>query len=84
MNKLLALLLKVPSSLALGCVIALGLMQNDPWLKTRIERFMVQSATELIGESFHVTVSGIDLLSTSYHHTLSLPSLYLQCIGVYR
>ena len=62
MNKLLALLVKVPSSLLLGCVVALGLMQNDPWLKTRIERLMVQSVTDLVGESFHMTVSGIDLL----------------------
>lgn len=62
MNKLVSLLLKVPSSLLLGCVVALGLMQNDPWLKTRIEHLLVKSVTDLVGEPFHVTVSGIDLL----------------------
>ena len=37
-------------------------MQNDPWLKARIEQLMVQSITDLVGEPFHLTVSAIDLL----------------------
>ena len=62
MNKALSLLYKIPGSLLLGCIVALGLMQNDPWLKRRIEQMLVASVSELVKEPFHVTVTGIDLL----------------------
>ncbi len=62
MNTIVALLYKVPGSLLLGCVVALGLMQNDPWLKSYIEHVMVDSMTEIVGEPTQITVTGIDLL----------------------
>lgn len=62
MNKLLALLIKVPSSLLLGGIVAVGLMQNDPWLQHRLQKMIVRSVSSIVGESYLVTVSAIDLL----------------------
>ena len=62
MNKLIALLIKLPGAIVLGMIVALGLMQNDPWLKDRIERLMISTVTDIVGEVLHVQVDQIDLL----------------------
>lgn len=62
MNKVLALFYKLPGSFFLGGIVALGLMHNDPWLKKRVERFIIATVTDLVGRPFSIQVSDIDLL----------------------
>lgn len=62
MKNLLILLVKLPAAFLLGCVVSLGFMQNDPWLKNLLERRIVSSVSTIIGEAFHLKVDGIDLL----------------------
>lgn len=87
MKNLTSLLYKVPLASVVGCFVAVGLMQNDPWLKKRIEAQMKATVSDIVGEPFHVHVDQIDLLrgelilkdvsSTSSHHawTFSCPTV---------
>ncbi len=62
MKNLLFLFVKLPAALLLGCVVALGFIQNDPWLKNRLEQRIVSSIATIIKEPFHLTIDEIDLL----------------------
>lgn len=62
MKKFLSLCSKFLGALIVGCIVALGLVQNDPWLKKRIERQVISSISATIGEVFEGSVTDLDLL----------------------
>ncbi len=57
--------LKVHGALFLGLVCSLALLQEDEWLKVRLERIIVQSMTEIIGVPFSCKISHVDMLGGS-------------------
>lgn len=62
MKNLVHFFMKLIAALLFGCVVAVGFMQNDPWLKGALEKRILSSVKTIIGESFQISVDEIDLL----------------------
>ncbi len=56
------IILKVHGALFLGVLCSLAFLQEDPWLKARLERSIKQSIEEVIGVPFSCSLSHVDML----------------------